>query len=105
MSVVDSDNLERHPFGAERSWMQMTDTDTAARNVRGFLTRVLNVADEGLTDDMIEAAFELNEETGKSDLSGLKIGINARNITTRKGGLFTVCDFYAVDQDQTELDG
>jgi hypothetical protein len=105
MSVIDSDNLERHPFGAERSWMQMTDTDTAARNVRGFLTRVLNVADEGLTDDMIEAAFELNEETGKSDLSGLKIGINARNITTRKGNLFTVCDFYAVDQDQTELDG
>jgi len=105
MKVIDSDNPERHPQGAERSWMQMTDTDTAARNVRGFLTRALNVSDDGLTDDMIEAAFEMNEETGKSDLSGLMIGINARNITTRKGNLFTVCDFYAVNQDVTSLDG
>jgi hypothetical protein len=104
MQVLDSDDTNRHPRGSERSYLQMTDTDTAAKNVRGFLTRALNVPDEGLTDEMIDKAFEPLEETGKSPLAGLKIGVNARNIVTRKGSDFTVVDFYSVDQDMESLE-
>ena len=104
MSVVDCDDRTRHPSGSERSWLQMTDTDTAGSNVRGFLCRALNVPDEGLTDEMIDKAFEPLEDTGKSPLSGLKIGVNARNIVTRKGSDFTVVDFYSVDQDMESLE-
>ncbi len=104
MTVVDSDNPERHPKGSERSWLQMTDTDTSARNVRGFLCRALNVPDAGLTDAMIDKAFTPKKTTGKSPLSGLIIGVNARMIQTRKGTDFTVVDFYAVDQSVEALD-
>jgi len=104
MQVLDSDDTARHPKGSERSWLQMTDTDTAAKNIRGFLCRALNVPDEGLSDEMIDKAFEPLEETGKSPLAGLKIGVNARNIVTRKGSDFTVVDFYSVDQDMESLE-
>jgi len=104
MSVVDSDGLDRHPVGSERSWLQMTDTDTAAKNIRGFLSRALNVPDSALTDEMIDKAFEPKKATGKSPLSGLKIGVNAREITTRRGNPFTVVDFYSVDQENEKLD-
>jgi len=104
MTIVDSDDKERHPKGAERSWLQMTDTDTASRNIRGFLCRALNVPDAGLTDDMIDKAFTPKKGTGKSPLAGLLIGVNARMIQTRKGTDFTVVDFYPVDQKQETLD-
>lgn len=104
MKVLDSDDTSRHPAGSERSYLTMTDTDTAASNIRGFLTRALNVSDEGLTNEMIDAAFEPNEESGKSLLAGLKIGVNARNIVTRKGNDFTVVDFYSVDQNMESLE-
>ena len=104
MSVIDSDNPERHPAGSERSWLQMTDTDTAAKNIRGFLCRALNVPDASLTDEMIDKAFDPKASTGKSPLAGLKIGVNAREITTRRGNPFTVVDFYSVDQEIESLD-
>lgn len=104
MKVVDSDNASRHPRGSERSWLQMTDMDTAPKNIRGFLCRALNVPDEGLSDEMIDKAFEPKADTGKSPLAGLKIGVNARNIQTRKGNDFTVVDFYSVDQDVDSLE-
>ena len=47
MTIIDADDTDRHPKGSERSWLQMTDTDTAARNIRGFLCRALNVPDAG----------------------------------------------------------
>lgn len=104
MKTVDSDNLERHPVGSERSWMQMTDTDTAAKNIRGFLCRALNVPDSALTDEMIDKAFEPKASTGKSPLASLRIGVNAREITTRRGNPFTIVDFYSVDQELDSLD-
>lgn len=104
MSIIDSDDTDRNPKGSERSWLQMTDTDTAARNIRGFLCRALNVPDAGLTDEMIDKAFTPKAKTGKSPLSGLKIGVNARMIQTRKGTDFTVVDFYSVDQKVDTLD-
>lgn len=104
MTVIDSDDTEKHPKGSERSWLQMTDTDTAARNIRGFLCRALNVPDAGLTDEMIDKAFTPKKATGKSPLAGLLIGVNARMIQTRKGTDFTVVDFYPVEQDAESLD-
>jgi hypothetical protein len=104
MSIVDCDDLSNHPVGSERSWLQMTDTDTAAKNIRGFLSRALNVPDASLTDEMIDKAFDPREDTGKSPLAGLNIGVNAREITTRKGNPFTIVDFYSVDQEITSLD-
>jgi hypothetical protein len=104
MSVIASDNEERHPKGAERSWLQMTDTDVAAKNIRGFLCRALNVPDAALTDTMIDKAFEPKKATGKSPLASLRIGVNAREITTRRGNPFTVVDFHSVDQDAETLD-
>lgn len=104
MSVADCDDPARHPKGSERSWLQMTDTDTAAKNIRGFLCRALNVPDSALTDEMIDKAFEPKADTGKSPLAGLKIGVNAREITTRRGNPFTIVDFHSVDQDVETLD-
>jgi len=104
MTVIDSDDTDKHPKGSERSWLQMTDTDTAARNIRGFLCRALNVPDAGLTDEMIDKAFTPKKATGKSPLAGLLIGVNARMIQTRKGTDFTVVDFYPVEQDAESLD-
>lgn len=104
MKVLDCDNMDRHPRGAERSWLQMTDTDTAAKNIRGFLCRALNVPDAALTDEMIDKAFTPKKSTGKSPLASLKIGVNAREIQTRRGNPFTVVDFYSVDQDTESLE-
>ena len=102
-SVIDSSNLERHPRNSERSWLQMTDMDVAARNIRGFLCQALNVPDSQLTDQMIDRAFEPVKETGLSPLAGLKIGVNARTVERPNKSDYTVVDFYPVDQEQTQL--
>ena len=101
--VLDSDNLEAHPKGSERTWMQMTDLDTAAQNIRGFLCRALNVANSALTDEMVDNAFEADDETGVSPLAGLKVGVRARELITKKGNPFTLCDFFSVDQEKDTL--
>ena len=102
-TVLDSDNTTLHPKGAERTWLQMTDQDAAPRNIRGFLCKALNVPDTALSDGMIDAAFEPDAHTGRSPLSGLKLGVLAREIITKRGTPFTLCDFLSTDQDATEI--
>lgn len=102
-SVLDAEDKTMHPKGAERTWLQMTDQDAAPRNIRGFLCKALNVPDTALSDEMIDAAFESDADTGRSPLSGLKLCVHAREIITKRGTPFTLCDFVSVDQDATEI--
>lgn len=103
LQVVDSSDLDRHPRGSERSYWQKTSADTAARNIRTFIAKALNCPDDALTAEMIDKAFEKKEDTGRSPLSGLLIACNAREITTRAGRPYTLCDWIAVDQDVESL--
>lgn len=101
--VIDAEDSCDSPKGSERTWLQMTDTDTAARNIRAFLCNVLDIPDSALTDEMIDRSFEKNEDTGRSHLSGIKVYCNARVIQTKRGSDFTLCDFRAAPEDASEL--
>lgn len=102
-TVIDSDNLNDHPAGAERSWLCMVDVDSTARNVRGMLCAVLGVADHALTVDMINAAMTPDDATGKSSLAGLRAIVHARNIITKAGSPYTLLNFAAASDDATSL--
>jgi hypothetical protein len=104
MKTLDASDDNRNPKGSERSWLQMCDTDTAPKNIRGFLSRALNVPDESLTDTMIDKAFEPKKSTGMSPLVGVKVGVNAHLISTKAGNPFTVVNFSSVDQSATSLE-
>lgn len=101
--VVDSNNPEEHFAGSERTWFQDMTKDSAGKNLRGLLVNLLDVPDSQLTDAMIDRAFTLDPSTGRSVLAGSMLVVNARNITTRKGGLFTLCDFAYAPEDATKL--
>jgi len=101
--VIDAEDTDS-PKGSERTWLTMTDTDTAAKNIRGFICNVLDIPDSALTDEMIDRAFEKDEDTGRSHLAGIKVYCNARVITTRKGNPFTLCDFRSAPEDAEQLD-
>jgi hypothetical protein len=102
--VLDSDDLESHPKGSERSWLLMQDLETTPRNVRAMLCGVLGVSDSGLDKNMIARSLTPDEETGRSALSGLKTVIHAKDIKTRKGTDFTLLNFATANQEATTLE-
>lgn len=104
--VIDSSDSSEHPAGCERTWYQGTSgkkSEIAARNIRTFLCRALDVPDSYLTSEMIQRAFSRDPNTGRSVLSGIKLIVDARNVETRAGGEFTLCDFTLADVEQTKL--
>jgi hypothetical protein len=97
--VLDSD-VEALPAGSEASWLQMTDLDTSAGNIKNFLTRALNISSESVTKEVVVRALAQNPETGRSFLAGLKLEIHAKNIITKDGNPFTTLSFIAVPADK-----
>ena len=97
--VLDSD-VEALPAGSEASWLQMTDLDTSAGNIKNFLTRALNIPSESVTKEVVVRALAQNPETGRSFLAGLKLEIHAKNIITKDGNPFTTLSFIAVPADK-----
>jgi hypothetical protein len=102
-TVLDSDDLEANPKGSKRSWLLMTDMETTAKNVRSMLCAVLGISDDGLTVEMITRALT-PDESGKSALAGLKSFVHAKNIKTRRGTDFTLCNYSTVNQEATSLE-
>jgi len=102
-TVLDSDNLEEHPKGAQRSWLLMQDMETTAKNIRAMLCAVLGISDEGLTRDMIGKALTPDSKTGKSALAGLKTVVHAKLVKTRRGTDFTLLNFSTANQDANDL--
>ena len=103
-TVLDSDDLEEHPKGCQRSWLLMQDMETTSKNVRAMLCAVLGIGDEGLTKDMIVKALSPDRETGKSALAGLRAVIHAKVVQTRRGTDFTLLNFSTANQDASNLD-
>ena len=100
-TVLDSDVAELGT-GSEASWMQMFDSDLAPANLKNFIQRALNLSDKGVTKEIIAKALAQNPETGRSFLSGLKIEIVAKEITTKAGTPFTVLNFINVPADKQD---
>lgn len=101
--VIDSNDTEAHPRGCERTWMQMTASDTAAKNVRGLLINILDISDDQLTDAMVDRAFQRDPSTGESVLAGVRMLVHARNVVTKRGSDFTLCDFRFADPEMSRL--
>ena len=102
-TVLDSDDLEEHPKGCQRSWLLMQDMETTSKNVRAMLCAVLGISDEGLTKDMIVKALTPDRDTGKSALAGLKTVVHAKVVQTRRGTDFTLLNFSTANQDASDL--
>ena len=102
-TVLDSNDLETHPKGSQRSWLLMQDMETTAKNVRAMLCAVLGISDDGLTTEMITKALTPDKKTGKSALSGLKAVIHAKVVQTRRGTDFTLLNFSTANQDANNL--
>lgn len=103
-SVIDAEVCTGTQKGELKTWMQMTDTDVAARNIRSMLCGVLDVPDSALSDEMIDRAFHKNEETGRSHMSGIKAVVLVRTIQTRAGKDFSLCDFSSAPEDARDLE-
>lgn len=102
-TVLDSDDLDEHPKGCQRSWLLMQDMETTSKNVRAMLCAVLGIGDEGLTKDMIVKALTPDRDTGKSALAGLKTVVHAKVVQTRRGTDFTLLNFSTANQDANDL--
>jgi hypothetical protein len=100
-TVLDSDVADLGT-GSEASWMQMLDSDLAPANIKNFIQRALNLSEKGVTKEIIAKALAQNPDTGRSFLSGLKIEIVAKEITTKAGTPFTVLNFIAVPADKQD---
>lgn len=100
-TVLDSD-VSLFPQGSEATWMQMLDMDTAAGNIKNFITRALNVEANSVTKDVVIRALAQNPQTGRSNLAGLKIEITAKEITTKSGNPYTVLSFIPVPAEKQE---
>ena len=100
-TVLDSDVAELST-GSEASWMQMLDSDLALANLKNFIQRALNLSEKGVTKEIIAKALSQNPDTGRSFLSGLKIEIVAKEITTKAGNPFTVLSFINVPADKQD---
>jgi len=103
-TVLDSSDLNEAPAGCQRSWLLMCDVDSTARNVRGMLCAVLNIGNDELTLEMITKALEPDADTQVSSLAGLKAFVHARNVTTQKGGVYTLLNFTGVSDDVESLE-
>lgn len=101
--VVDSSDLELHPAGSERTFFQSTAKDSAAKNIRGLLVNLLDIPDSALTNEMIDRAFSRDPNTGVSVLAGSMLIVHAREIMTKRGSPFTLCDFAYASEDANKL--
>ena len=80
----------------------MLDSDLAPANIKNFIQRALNLSEKGVTKEIIAKALAQNPDTGRSFLSGLKIEIVAKEITTKAGTPFTVLSFINVPADKQD---
>lgn len=103
--VIDSNDLDRHPVGSERSYMVMTgrNKETAAKNVRSMLNGILGTQDQQLTAAMVDRAFSVDDSTGLSVLAGCRVIAHARNVLTKRGTDFTLVDWISCNEDTSRL--
>ena len=81
--IVSSDNPER-PVGSRVSWMTMKNNDAFLGNVKGFAQAALDMAEDDITAEDIEAMID-----DEQPLVGVQVKAQATNIVTRAGKDFT----------------
>jgi hypothetical protein len=107
MTVLASDNHEKHPVGSAMSWMVMLKHDSAPGNIKRAIMEIVALQEEGqVTSDLCKAVLTPNEdeergEVGVSPTAGTIIDVVATTTKTRAGNDFTRVTFRYRDPDRT----